>query len=81
MISKHVQYPGAFSRIVFIDFSSAFNTVRTDILLDRLLKLDTNEHLELWIKDFLTDCPQRVSVQGTMSLKAVCYHLHYFLSI
>lgn len=45
VISKHIQYPGAFARILFIVFSSAFNTVRTDILLDRLLKLDTNGSL------------------------------------
>ncbi len=67
VISTHIQHPGAFARILFIDFSSAFNTLRIDILLDRLLKLDTNGHLVLWIKDFLADHPQRVSVQGTMS--------------
>ncbi len=67
VISKHIQHPGAFARILFIDFSSAFNTVRIYILLDRLLKLDSNGHLVLWIKDFLADRPQRVYVQGTMS--------------
>lgn len=42
VISKHIRHPGAFARILFTDFSSAFNTVRIYILLDRLLKLDAN---------------------------------------
>lgn len=65
VISKHIQHPGAFARISFIDLSSAFNTVKTDILLDRLLKRDTSGHLVLWIKDFLTDSPQRVLCRVT----------------
>lgn len=41
-----------YARILFIDLSSVFNTVRTNKLLNCLLKLDINGHMVLWIKDF-----------------------------
>ena len=29
MVTKHIQHPEAYARILFIDFSSAFITIRT----------------------------------------------------
>ncbi len=41
------------ARILFLDFTSAFNTMRVDILLERLISLGVNRCLVLWIKDFV----------------------------
>ncbi len=41
------------ARILFLDFTSAFNTMRVDILLERFISLGVNRCLVLWIKDFI----------------------------
>ncbi|KAF7649270.1 hypothetical protein LDENG_00144230 [Lucifuga dentata] len=50
-----------------LDFSSAFNSMKTHILLKRLINLGVDDGLTLWIKGFLSFRPQRVHVNGTMS--------------
>lgn len=48
----------------FIDYSAAFNTIRPDILIRKLLHL---VHLCTWIMDFLTNRPQSVSLGPHLS--------------
>ena len=43
-----------------MDFSSAFNTIQTHVLINKLLNLEVNPDLILWIRQFLCDRPQRV---------------------
>ncbi len=50
-----------------MDFSSAFNSMKTHILLKRVTDLNINTELVLWIRDFLSCRPQRVCVRGSMS--------------
>ena len=50
-----------------MDFSSAFNTIQPHLLIKRLLDLGANHTLVLWIKQFLYDRPQRVSLSGIRS--------------
>ena len=50
-----------------MDFSSAFNTLQTHILIKRLLDLDQSPGLILWITSFLSDWPQRVSIDDSLS--------------
>jgi hypothetical protein len=71
LIAKHLQQPKAYVRILFIDFSSAFKTMQTHILLQRLLNLSVNGGIILWIKDFLSDRPQRVLMKGFFSNELV----------
>lgn len=40
-VTKHLMYPKAYVRVLFVDFSSAFNSVmKTHILLKTLVDLD-----------------------------------------
>ena len=40
-----------------MDFSSAFNTLQTHLLLSRLLDLDVSPSIVLWVRAFLRDRP------------------------
>ena len=62
-VSKHLYSTGNFVRILFMDFSSAFNTIQPHLLIQRLLDLQVNLTLVLWIRAFLCDRPQRVCVR------------------
>ena len=55
---NHLDKPGTFVRVLMMDFSSAFNTLQTHILIKRLLDLDVSPGLILWIRSFLSDRPQ-----------------------
>ena len=62
-VSKHLDSTGNFVRILFMDFSSAFNTIQPHLLQQRLLDLQVNPTLVLWIRTLLCDRPQRVCVR------------------
>ena len=62
-VSKHLDCTGNFVRILFVDFSSAFNTIQPHLLIQRLLDLQVNPTLVLWIRAFLCDRPQCVCVR------------------
>ena len=66
-VSKHLQQPKSYARILFIDFSSAFNCMKKHTLIKRLCDTNTNKHIVQWIKEFLTDRPQRVRYSGLFS--------------
>ncbi|XP_028299247.1 thymidylate kinase isoform X1 [Gouania willdenowi] len=57
---SHLENKKSYVRMLFVDYSSAFNTIIPDILITKLLKL----HIPLptcnWIKNFLTSRPQSV---------------------
>ena len=67
LISQHVESANAYIRILFVDFSSAFNTIEPYVLLKRLINMHVNTNIILWISDFLRERPQRVCVNGHMS--------------
>ncbi len=71
LVSKHLEDTQTYARILFIDFSSAFNTIEPCVLIRRLISMDVNSDLVLWICDFLTDRPQRVCVSGHVSDEVV----------
>ena len=64
---EHLDKPKTYVRTLFIDFSSAFNTIKPHILLSKLLNMNINPHLALWIADFLNFRPQRVRFANTFS--------------
>ncbi|PVD27363.1 hypothetical protein C0Q70_12520 [Pomacea canaliculata] len=65
---KHLENPQAHARLLFADFSSAFNTIQPHILARRLLDEFSLDHqLVSWIIHFLVDRQQRVLVNGTFS--------------
>ncbi|KAI3358706.1 hypothetical protein L3Q82_015114 [Scortum barcoo] len=54
----HLQLPNTYVRMLFVDFSSAFNTVIPDKLILKLHNLGLPSSLCHWIRDFLTNRPQ-----------------------
>ena len=64
---KHLDTPKTSARILFLDFSSAFNTIQPHILLQKLRAMLVNPSLRKWIWDFLTDRKQWVKINNTIS--------------
>ncbi|KAK3520977.1 hypothetical protein QTP86_031267 [Hemibagrus guttatus] len=54
-ILQHLDSPGSYARILFVDFSSAFNTIIPALLRDKLFQLNVPDSMCSWITDFLTD--------------------------
>ncbi|KAF7653890.1 hypothetical protein LDENG_00077400 [Lucifuga dentata] len=59
-ILQHLDSPGTYARILFVDFSSAFNTIIPALLQDKLSQLNVPDSTCRWITDFLSDRKQRV---------------------
>ncbi|ROJ29141.1 RNA-directed DNA polymerase from mobile element jockey [Anabarilius grahami] len=68
VVHEHLESPNTTARLLFVDFSSAFNTLQPHILAE---KLSSRFHLEdqliRWIIDFMTNRSQRVLVNNTLS--------------
>ncbi len=58
----HLENKDSYVRMLFIDFSSAFNTIIPQQLINKLNLLGLNTSLCNWILDFLTERPQSVRV-------------------
>ena len=54
---SHLEKPGSTVRIMFFDFSSAFNTIQPALLGDKLELAGVNQHLTSCILDYLTNRP------------------------
>ncbi len=78
-VTKHLTNPKGYARILFVDFSSAFNSMKTHLLLKRLVDLNINQGLVLWIRNVLSCRPQRVSLWAMVVHKVVCSPLCCFL--
>ena len=59
---QHLDSPGTYARILFVDFSSAFNTILPALLQDKLSQLHVPDSTCKWITDFLSDRKQRVKL-------------------
>lgn len=51
---KHLESPAAYARLLFVDFSSAFNSIQPDIILRKLVQLNVNPFLIRWYHSFLS---------------------------
>ncbi|TWW81868.1 hypothetical protein D4764_01G0016830 [Takifugu flavidus] len=54
-------------RVMFFDFSSAFNTIQPRLLRAKLEKMQMDAPLVSWIEDYLTGRPQFVRLQSCVS--------------
>ncbi|KAK3558345.1 hypothetical protein QTP86_017245 [Hemibagrus guttatus] len=67
----HLDNKDTYVRMLFIDFSSAFNTIIPQHLIEKLSLLGLNTSLCNWILDFLTDFltgrPQSVRIGNSLS--------------
>ncbi len=59
-ILQHLDKPGNYTRILFVDFSSTINTIMPDLLSDKLTQLSVPTSICQWITSFLTDRQQLV---------------------
>ncbi|KAK3507296.1 hypothetical protein QTP70_013555 [Hemibagrus guttatus] len=64
-ILQHLDSPRSYARILFVDFSSAFNTIIPALLRDKLFQLNVPDSMCSWITDFLTDRRQFLLTQST----------------
>ena len=62
---SHLEYTklGHSSRIMFFDFSSAFNTIQPHILARKLLEMNVRHDFILWIFNYLTNRSQFVKIR------------------
>ncbi|KAK3537916.1 hypothetical protein QTP70_024569, partial [Hemibagrus guttatus] len=63
----HLDNKDSYIRMLFIDFSSAFNTIIPQHLTEKLSLLGINTSLCNWILDFLTGRPQSVQIRNSTS--------------
>lgn len=66
-ITKHLENPKAYAWLLFVDFSSAFNTVQPHRLIQKLNLFNFNYFLIRWYLSFLTNRTQQVRVNHTLS--------------
>ena len=60
-IIKHLEQTKSYVRVMFVDFSSAFNTIVPQLLIEKLhYVMKVNPYLSMWIGDFMTNRLQRV---------------------
>ncbi|KAI4888593.1 hypothetical protein NFI96_032623 [Prochilodus magdalenae] len=64
---SHLDKGGCAVRVMFFDFSSAFNTIQPLLLRDKLMKMEVDMHLVTWITDYLTGRPQHVRIRDCTS--------------
>ena len=66
-VLQHLESPGTYARLLFVDYSSAFNTILPDKLYTKLVELGVDLPLCKWLLDFLTERPQFVKIGTTES--------------
>ncbi|KAK3569652.1 hypothetical protein QTP86_002651 [Hemibagrus guttatus] len=61
-ILQHLDKSGTYVRLLFVDFSSAFNTIIPTLLQTKLTQLSVSSSICQWITSFLTDRHQLVKL-------------------
>ena len=66
-IQSHLEKPASFARILYVDFSSAFNTVQPHLMAHKLIKFGVDSRLVLWVIDFLVNRVQFVRCHNSLT--------------
>ena len=66
-VKQHLDYPNTYARILFVDYSSAFNTVIPQHLYDKLQLLSLDPSMCYWLLDFLLQRSQVVKMNSIVS--------------
>lgn len=66
-IIKHLETPKTYVRVLFVDFSSAFNTIQPHLMVQKLLRLNVKAPIVAWLLDFLTCRTQYVKLNSVVS--------------
>ncbi|XP_039876554.1 uncharacterized protein LOC120726733 [Simochromis diagramma] len=64
---QHLKSSSTYVRMLFLDYSSAFNTIRPGKLIEKLSDVNIPTLTCNWILDFLTERPQVVRIGGRVS--------------
>ncbi len=67
LVKRHLEDTQAYARLLFIDFSLAFNTLQPRILISKLIELKVNLFCIKWFYSFLTNRTQQVRVNNFYS--------------
>ena len=67
-VLQHLESSGTYARILFIDFSSAFNTIPPHRLFQKLIDMGVDTSLCRWVLDFLSNRTQRVRIGERVSM-------------
>lgn len=68
VLCRHLENSGSFARLLFVDFSSAFNLLQPVILGQKPInQFHFNHGIVSWIMNFLIDRQQRVMDNGVLS--------------
>ena len=67
LVVEHLENKNDYVRSMFIDFSSAFSTLKPDIVIIKLRTLNVSPILRKFILDFLTNREQRVRINDILS--------------
>lgn len=63
-VYQHLEKSGTYARALFVDFSSAFNTILPRVLVDKLVKMEVSPYLCRWIANFLSERNQLVCIKS-----------------
>lgn len=63
----HLNIFGGYVRVMFFNFSSAFNTIKPSILSDKLDQMQVDSNIINWIADYLTGRPQFIRLRKSVS--------------
>ncbi|KAK0155358.1 hypothetical protein N1851_002315 [Merluccius polli] len=67
----HLDKAASMVRVMFFDFSCAFNTIRPALLSEKLTAMQVDTSLVYWIVNYLTGRPQYVRLQHCVSDRVV----------
>ena len=65
--SQHLDKRNTQVRALFVDFSSAFNTIQPHILMSKLLEMNINSKIIAWTYSYLLDRPQYTKLNNIKS--------------
>ena len=68
----HLEDSGSTVRVIFFDFSSAFNTIQPSLLRVKMESVGVDQHLAALTTDYLTNRPQYVRLHQCVSDVVLC---------
>ena len=66
-LQEHLDKFDTKARLLFIDFSSVFIAIQPHLLIYKLMNMNVNAKLLVWIQNFLCDRLLHVNFNGTLS--------------
>ena len=67
LVLEHLERRGSYARILFVDFSSAFNTIQPHLMIRKLIDLGVSKQFVMVVHSFLTNRSLYVNVSGVCS--------------